>query len=149
MYHDIYNLSKIVALAGWAIIFASLFLKAIRSWGLPVAQFVLPAVLSIMYLMMVWAGRHDLHLPHSFTDLEGIHDLYQNRSALTASWLHFLAFDMFAGAWMVRDGATRGIPLLLILFCLPFTFIFGPLGLLLYIIIRFATGHRSVASTDD
>jgi ABA4-like protein len=83
-----------------------------------------------------------LHLPDSFIKLNKIMELYQNPSPLTASWLHFLALDLFVGSWMVRDGIARGMPVLLIFICLPFTFIFGPAGLLLYILLRFIVGQR-------
>jgi hypothetical protein len=40
------------------------------------------------------------------------------------------------GAWVVNDGSSRGIPGLLILPCLPLIFLFGPAGLLLYLVLR-------------
>lgn len=53
-------------------------------------------------------------------------------------WLHYLAFDLFVGAWQARDAARRGIPHLMVAPCLVVTCFFGPLGLLLYLVVRFA-----------
>ena len=146
MANTIFELSKYVALLGWGLLVLSLFAPGTRRFAWPIAQFVLPAALCLLYLVMVWAGRHDLHLPNSFTELEGIGRLYLNENALTASWLHFLSLDLFAGAWIVRDGVSRGISVWLVLVCLPFVLIFAPAGLLLYFIVRLMHSRRADGS---
>lgn len=140
--HGMYTVSKFLALASWLLLMLSLFMPKTRPKIWPLTQWIVPAILCVCYLMMVWDGRGALHLPGSFIVLDEIQKLYQNDSALTASWLHFLSFDLFAGSWMVRDGTERGMPVLLIFICLPFTFIFGPAGLLLYILLRFMVRRR-------
>ena len=54
-----------------------------------------------------------------------------------AGWIHYLIFDLFVGAWEVRDAARRGISHLWVIPCLLVTLMAGPLGLLLYVLIRF------------
>jgi hypothetical protein len=137
-----FNVSKYFALAGWFLVLVSLFVPKTRRMIWPFTQFVAPGLLCFCYILMVWDGWSYLNLPYSFTELRGIGDLYANFGPLTASWLHFLALDLFAGAWMVRDGVERNMPLLAIFVCLPFTFIFGPAGLLLYILLRYLIGRR-------
>ena len=51
-------------------------------------------------------------------------------------WIHYLAFDLFVGAWEVRDAQARGIHHLLVIPCLFLTLMAGPGGLLLYWAIR-------------
>src|SRR3954471_17463735 len=145
----VYLLSKFVVIPGWLILIASLFVRRVRPIGWPTAQFVLPAILALGYLFMVWEGRHgfDSYGLLTFFRLDGIDHLYNDRSALTASWLHFLALDLFAGAWIVRDGVARLIHPLLILLCLPFTLMLAALGLLLYFALRLATGSGRGAET--
>lgn len=135
----VFTLTKYIALAGWLALFVSLFMPKTRPMIWPLTQFVLPAILCLFYVLMVWLGRHFLHLPHSFIDLNGIGDLYKEPGPLAAGWLHFLALDMFVGAWIVRDGVERGMKAPLIALCLPFAFILAPSGLLLYLILRYAT----------
>jgi hypothetical protein len=53
-----------------------------------------------------------------------------------AGWLHYLAFDLFIGAWEVRDAQRHGIPHLLVIPCLLLTFLLGPIGLLCYMAAR-------------
>jgi hypothetical protein len=69
--------------------------------------------------------------------------LFANDSALAAGWIHYLAFDLFIGSWIVRDGLERQVPRLLITFCLPLTLVAGPAGLLLYFAFRLAFARRT------
>lgn len=133
-----YELSRWLARLGWLILVIALFWAEARPWALPVAQFVVPALFCLGYIWMVWEGRGGFkaHGLRTFFNLDYIGELYTNKSALNASWLHFLALDLFAGGWMVRDGLALGMPPWLIFICLPFTLILGPVGVLLYIVLR-------------
>ena len=71
-----------------------------------------------------------------FGSLQGVGKLFENPYALTAGWIHYLAFDMFVGAWEVNDSQKHGISHFLVIPCLFFTLMFGPIGLILYFIIR-------------
>jgi ABA DEFICIENT 4-like len=74
----------------------------------------------------------------NFQTLAGVGALFDNRWLLLAGWVHYLAFDLFIGAWQVRDARVYGISHLLVIPCLILTFLFGPVGLLLYFLIRAA-----------
>jgi hypothetical protein len=52
------------------------------------------------------------------------------------AWIHFLAFDLFVGRWIYRDGGERGIGAGPMAAVLLLTFLLGPLGLLLYLLLR-------------
>jgi len=54
-----------------------------------------------------------------------------------AGWMHYLAFDFWVGAWILRDSQSRQIAHLWIVFPLLCTFMLGPVGVLLYATIRF------------
>jgi hypothetical protein len=135
-----YKFERWVARLGWLILVLALWWPAWRRYALPTAQFVFPAILCLIYIWMVWEGRSGFkaHRLKTFFRLEFIGELYTNKCALNASWLHFLALDLFAGGWMVRDGLALGMPAWLIFLCLPFTLMLGPVGVLLYIVLRFA-----------
>ena len=64
--------------------------------------------------------------------------LFANPFALLAGWVHYLAFDLFIGAWEVRDAQQHQVPHLAVVPCLLLTFLFGPAGLLLYFVLRYA-----------
>lgn len=134
-----YELSRWVTRLGWLILVVALFDAAWRDYTLPTAQFVVPGILCLLYIWMVWEGRSGFKKNGlgTFFKLDNIGELYTNKCALNASWLHFLALDLFAGGWMVRDGLALGMPAWLILLCLPFTLVLGPVGVLFYIVLRF------------
>lgn len=67
----------------------------------------------------------------------------------TIGWAHFLAFDLLIGRWAYLDSQGRGIHPLIMLFPLFFIFMLGPVGFLLYLLIRgvYQLRNRSTPST--
>ena len=72
----------------------------------------------------------------SFTSLAGVMKLFATPGGATLGWVHYLAFDLFAGLWIARDadqkkfGRAVQIPFLLL------TLMAGPVGLLGWLIVR-------------
>ncbi len=107
---------------------------------------LLPLILGLVYLFLIviYFGESE----GNFSSLEGVAALFKNPFALTAGWIHYLAFDMFIGAWEVRDSQKHGITHLLLIPCLFFTFMFGPIGLILYFVLRFTKTKRLFHETE-
>ncbi len=116
-----------------------------RRWATTVLPIVMPALLGVTYVVLVAVS-----LPGSeggFSSLAGVHALFDDPHALLAGWTHYLAFDLFIGGWEVRDAQQRGTPHLLVVPALALTFLFGPAGLLLYLVVRrFAPARTSPTS---
>ena len=74
-----------------------------------------------------------------FTTIAAVRALFSTDMGLLVGWTHYLVFDLFVGAWEARDARRRGFRHWLLIPCLLFTFMFGPLGLLLYVILRSVT----------
>ncbi|MCP9770283.1 DUF4281 domain-containing protein [Lacihabitans sp. LS3-19] len=81
----------------------------------------------------------------SFSTLANVKALFQNDNAVAAGWLHYLAFDLFVGAYIVRKSKSLGISRWLFSIALPFTFMFGPMGYLIFFIIK-SIKSKSLAS---
>jgi len=62
---------------------------------------------------------------------------FQRDSVLLLAWVHYLSFDMMVGMWEVRDSTRLGLSPWRVAPCLVFTFLLGPVGLLLYMLLRF------------
>ena len=62
--------------------------------------------------------------------------LFTSDWALLAGWMHYLAFDLFVGAWIAAETERRGLTRLVLIPVLPLTFLFGPAGFLLFCILR-------------
>ena len=75
-------------------------------------------------------------IPGGFATLGQVAQLFQNPWLLLAGWIHYLAFDLFLGAWQSRQAQSLGISDFLVIQCLVLTFFFGPIGLLVFWVIR-------------
>ncbi len=106
-----------------------------------ITSVLLPGVLGIAYLSLFvanWAAADF----SAFGSLAGVKSLFQIDALLLAGWIHYLAFDLFIGSWEVRDARSLRIPHLLVIPCLFLTFMMGPVGLLLYLVLRLAMRRR-------
>jgi hypothetical protein len=68
--------------------------------------------------------------------LGGIAALLGTPEGATIGWVHFLAFDLFVGRWAYLDSRNHGFTAWLVSPILFLVFMFGPLGLLLYLGLR-------------
>lgn len=73
----------------------------------------------------------------NFQTLYGVMVGFSAPHIVVAAWIHLLVFDLFVGAWEVRDAQRRDVPHWLVIPCLLATLMIGPVGLLLYVLIRF------------
>ena len=142
--HLAFSLTGPLVLAGWAGLILSLFVKPVRPIAWPAAQFAVPAILAALYVPLIWAGFGEAQ-GGGYGSIDEIRALFASDSALVAGWFHYLAFDLFVGSWIVRDGIERNVPRLLILLCLPLAFLFGPAGLLLFLLMRVGVRQGPVA----
>ena len=97
---------------------------------------IVPLALAVVYLCLAATSFIGPDVEGGFGSLEGVAALFANPNALLAGWIHYLVFDLFVGAWEVRDARRRGIPHLALLPCLILTLALGPMGLLLYLALR-------------
>jgi len=68
-----------------------------------------------------------------FGSLAAVRTLFASDPVLLAGWIHYLAFDLFVGIWIARQADSIGLSRLLQAPVLLATFLFGPLGLLLFL----------------
>lgn len=75
-----------------------------------------------------------------FTTIEAVRQIFASDMGVIVGWAHYLVFDLFVGAWEARDAQRRGVSHALLIPCLILTFMLGPIGLLLYLMLRTLTG---------
>ncbi|WP_018617730.1 ABA4-like family protein [Spirosoma luteum] len=99
-------------------------------------SYLIPVVLAVIYVIYLFSGG-PLDFA-AFGSLSGVKGLFANGGdgVMLAGWVHYLAFDLVAGAFIVGDAEERAIPHWLIIVPLIFCFMLGPVGLLLYWVIR-------------
>ena len=136
-----FSLANTFALLGWVLLVAAVFTPSAGRWRprlLMLAGRVWPLLLAAGYAAAL--GAHWGSAPGGgFGTLDEVAALFRAPGLLLAGWVHYLAFDLFIGAWMVGDAQSRGLhgpARLALLPCLVLTFGFGPVGLLLYFALR-------------
>ena len=100
--------------------------------------FVLCAVvlLSTLYTAAILAYFADS--TGGFDSLDNVMLLFTQPGMVLAGWVHYLAFDLFVGWCIALDATRRSYSRWLIIPCFGFTFMLGPMGLLLYAAVRAA-----------
>ena len=131
----VFSLANMLVLPGWAL----LILLPRWKWTLGlVCTAVIPIVLGVAYLLLFASQASNMPEGGGFGSLAEVTILFSNPALVTAGWLHYLAFDLFIGAWEVRDSQNQQINHILVVPCLLFTFMLGPIGLSLYLVLRWA-----------
>ena len=133
------------ALPAWLLLAATLFVPRLRAWGWPLTGLVLPALFAAAYAVAFAAALRG-GAGGGFGSIGEVRTLFADDRALTAGWVHYLAFDLFVGTWVAREGVRGGVPGLLVLPCLLLTFLAGPAGLLLFLVLRAAVRPRAWTS---
>lgn len=131
----IFSAASGLAMVAWVALATSLFAAQMRPWVWRATGIAIPALLAVVYIGLLVSGWGST--PNAgFSSINEVRALFSNDALLTAGWLHYLAFDLFVGTWIAREGLENGISPFLIIPCLLFTFIFGPAGLLLFLGLR-------------
>lgn len=138
----LFGAANATALAGWIVLALS---PLSPRWSDRISGAVLPVVLSVLYTGL--ALTHFAGAEGGFGTLDDVAKLFTTREIVLLGWVHYLAFDLFVGAWEARTARAEKIPFLLVLPCLVFTFLLGPAGFLLFTIIRIARASVRRAST--
>ena len=136
---SIFSAANMVALGGWIALLVAPRTPLV-TWRL--AGLAIPALLAGLYAVLL-----ALHAPGAeggFSSLADVAALFRTEGVLLAGWVHYLAFDLFVGAWICRRGAAEEMNPWLVRLCLPPTFLAGPVGLLLFLGLRAAMVKRAV-----
>jgi hypothetical protein len=126
-----FDLLNLVALTAWVLLALPPRLPRLAT---TVTGVIVPAALAGVYAVIVlanWPGSEG-----GFSSLPDVAALFASPWLLLAGWTHYLAFDLLVGNWEMQDARARGVPYLLVLPCLALTFLFGPAGWLLYVLVR-------------
>lgn len=127
---QVFSTASMLAGLGWLLL---VFLPKQPTAQL-IAGVAVPLVLSAVYLILIFLYFRGAE--GGFGSLADVATLFQKRELLLAGWIHYLAFDLFIGAWETRDAQRHGLPHLVVIPCLVMTFMLGPIGLLFYFAIR-------------
>lgn len=144
--HSVVPIATAAALAGWGGLIVALFVPAALPIARTVATVIIPGLLAVAYVLLFTRGWDGLH--GGFGSLTQLRALLADDATLAASWLHYLAFDLFVGAWIVHEADQFDLPRWLIVPCLVLTCVVGPAGLLAFIVVRTVVPRFTAAASD-
>lgn len=132
---QLFSLCGLVAMVGWVLLVVVPHYRTPRI----VAGVVIPLLLAMVYLVLIVTNFFGAE--GGFTSLRDVARLFDEPALLLAGWVHYLAFDLFIGAWETRDARVAGVPHFMVVPCLVLTFMLGPIGLLAYMALRAWRAH--------
>lgn len=138
-----FKLLNLSVMPAWALLILaprwSVTQKLVHSMLYPVALALFYAGCMVLSMAFGMTGNIAFEGPVSFTTLEGVRNIFGNDMGVLVGWAHFLVFDLFVGAWEARDAQRARFSHMLLIPCLLLTFMLGPIGLLLYLVLRAVT----------
>ena len=101
---------------------------------------ILPLILSAAYVYVIYQSvlldEPIFDIFKLYLSLDNLYTVFATESFLLVFWLHFLTLNLFLGSWVSRDGVKHNISRSLVFFPLILIYFTGPLGLVLYWLIR-------------
>ena len=130
----VFSIASTIALPMWILM---IFLSKWKVTRFLIDFKVIPLALAFIYAIYIFqaiqiSGMMD------FGSLKSVMKLFTEENAVLAGWVHYLAFDLLIGMWMLDQNKELKINQLLMAPCLFLTFMLGPIGFLLFMIIKTA-----------
>ena len=134
---SLFKLCNLIAALGWTVLIVNLLMRRSSVWW-PVAA--IPIALSVLYTgLVIWLAPGS---KIDFDSLAGVAMVFSNPWWLLAGWTHYLAFDLLVGIWQVQQAYALKMPRLPVTICLLLTFMLGPAGWLVFLLLRAWNGHE-------
>ena len=105
-----------------------------------VNSIIVPLILSATYTYIIYQAilmdEPIFDFFKLYLSLDNLYTLFATENFLLVFWVHFLALNLFLGSWISRDGVKYNMSRSLVSLPLILVYFTGPLGLVLYWIIR-------------
>ena len=135
-FENIYLWTNFAVLPFW------LMLLVIPNWKISqffVNSIILPLILASTYAYVIYQeilGASIFDTFKLYLGLDELYTIFSTESFLLAFWIHFVTLNLFLGSWVSRDGVKYNISKKLVFFPLILIYLSGPLGLVIYWLIR-------------
>jgi len=132
-FEQLFSSASTLAMLGWVIL---IFLPRRWKWVNLIPAIIIPLVLSLVYSVLI--ARYFFSAEGGFDTLANVQQLFTVPAAALAGWVHFLAFDLYVGGIVARQADELGLSRLIQAPILLLTFMFGPFGFLLFMLVKMA-----------
>jgi len=128
-----FTLINIVSAIGWILILVvSRFWKGADKF----LVCIIVAMLAAAYSYFNFAHIGEAGGPAGFSTFEGVTKIFSNLWLIDAAWAHIVGVDLIIGMLIKNNAAKHGIHYGVVVVLLLITIAFTPLGLLLYLLVR-------------
>ena len=101
---------------------------------------IAPLILAAAYVYVIYQSIlldvPILNFFNLYLNLDNLYTIFAIESFLLVFWLHFLSLSLFLGSWVSRDAVKYTISPTIVSICLVIIYFTGPLGLVVYWMIR-------------
>ncbi|MCF8465528.1 MAG: DUF4281 domain-containing protein [Flavobacteriales bacterium] len=126
----IFKIANVSVLPGW---FLLVLFPNQRATNFVAHSYLYPTLLGVFYLILM---INSLGGAGGMDTIENLKVSFGRDEVLVLGWVHYLVFDLFIGAWIVRDSSILKIGHIKVVPSLILTLLAGPIGLLFYLIVR-------------
>ena len=147
----IFTLTNVIALAGWAALAFLPRRPAVHSLilyaGVATLCLAYAAMITVLFGGLADPARVPGATEPDLMDysVAGLRAFFMSDGGIVLGWTHYLAFDLFVGLWIGRDADAKGFSRLAQLPILILTLMAGPIGLLIWLIVRERRARRFVS----
>ena len=136
-FETIYLWTNLGILPFWLML---IFIPNSRVTQIFVNSIILPLILATAYVYTIYQSilldEPVFDVFKLYLSLDDLYTIFATESFLLVFWLHFLALNLFLGSWVSREGVKYSVPRGLVFIPLILIYFSGPVGLVLYWLIR-------------
>ncbi len=129
---DVFSIAGMIAMPMWILM---IFLPKWKVTRFLIDFKIIPLILSVIYAIYIFKALQ-IGGMMDFGSLKSVMALFTEENAVLAGWVHYLAFDLVLGMWMLDQNKTLEIHPVIMAPCLFGTFMFGPIGFLAFMSIK-------------
>ena len=128
----VFSIASVIAMPMWVLM---LFFSKWKVTRFLIDFKVIPLALAFMYAIYIFQAIQTSGMM-DFGSLTSVITLFTEENAVLAGWIHYLAFDLIVGMLVLDQNKELKINQLVMAPCLFLTFMLGPIGFLLFMIIK-------------
>ena len=129
---EVFSIANMIAIPMWVLM---LFFQKWKVTRFLIDFKVIPLALAFMYAIYIFQAIQTSGMM-DFGSLTSVITLFTEENAVLAGWIHYLAFDLIVGMLVLDQNKELKINQLVMAPCLFLTFMLGPIGFLLFMIIK-------------
>lgn len=129
---EVFSIVGMMAMPMWILL---IFLPKWKVTRFFIDYKIIPIALAFIYAIYI-VKAIQIGGMMDFGSLKSVMTLFTEENAVLAGWVHYLAFDLLVGMWIVNQNKELKIHPIIIAPCLFGTFMFGPVGFLVFMSIR-------------